>query len=320
MLFHGLGCVDRVQNQPVNRALAEVLGDFRPRVVRPERFLVDVLFKDVAEHVGIDFVVLAARRVVQIPRVAVEQRKQVVEGLIGNLDLRIVLFDTVREEQTAVEVFDFAEQFFRLGRAFAFRLGEAFKEQRLEELGVVAVLAALLRLSQLVAEVVQVPVINKSFLLQEVDKHQPVEQDRGVPAPLPLVADTANQFQERDVLFLKLAEEFLGDSLNIERRPQPAGDLDDADVAVLVKLAQVEHDLAELAEKQITRLSFAEQVIARVELSVLAFDPIPKALCSLTVHEDEQVLVVQFCDFLMNGSASLGIWNVTFDGLNLEHD
>ena len=49
--------VDGLQNKAVNGLLAQVFGNFRPGVVRAEGFLVDVLFKDIPEHVRVDFVV-----------------------------------------------------------------------------------------------------------------------------------------------------------------------------------------------------------------------------------------------------------------------
>ena len=67
-------------------ALAEVTGHLRTGVVSAEFLLVDVFLEDVAEHVGIDFLVVAAGRVVEIPRVAAEQRENVLERDVGNED------------------------------------------------------------------------------------------------------------------------------------------------------------------------------------------------------------------------------------------
>ena len=69
----------------MNRPLAEILGDFGAGVIGAEGFLVDVLLEDVAEHVGVDFVVLAARRVVEVPGVAVEEVEEVLERLVGHV-------------------------------------------------------------------------------------------------------------------------------------------------------------------------------------------------------------------------------------------
>jgi hypothetical protein len=48
-------------------AFAEVLGDLGASIVGAERLLVDVLLKDVAQDVGVDLIVLAAGRIVEIP-------------------------------------------------------------------------------------------------------------------------------------------------------------------------------------------------------------------------------------------------------------
>jgi len=93
-----VNAVHTVEDQAVDGALAEVFGDFRPGVVSAEGFLVDVLLEDVAENVGIDLVVIALWRIVQIPRVAAEQREQVFESLIRHGDLGPADFDGVRQE------------------------------------------------------------------------------------------------------------------------------------------------------------------------------------------------------------------------------
>ena len=56
--------------------LADVFGDVLLRVIRPHLFLVDVFLEDVAEHVGIDFVVGAERAFVQVPLVLVEVNRR----------------------------------------------------------------------------------------------------------------------------------------------------------------------------------------------------------------------------------------------------
>ena len=177
-----------------------------------------------------------------------------------------MLLDLVRQEQAAVEVLDLAEQLAGLLRSFFFRLGEALKEEGLEEFRVIAVLAPRFRFGQLVAEVVLVAAVEKTgrLLLQEVDEHQAVQQDRGVPPPLPLVGDAANQLQEGDVLLLELAKELLGDLFDVQGRLQTLGHLDDADVPFGVEVGQVENHLAELAQEEVARLPLAIQVIAGV--------------------------------------------------------
>ena len=294
----------------MDRPFAEILGDLGPGVVCAEGLLVDVLLEDVAEHVGVDLVVLAAGRVVEVPGVAVEEVEQVLEGPIGDVDLRVFLLDLVRQEQAAVEVLDLAEQL-----AWPRRIASppAWRSPRRRAPGGTRSRSdpcpAVLDSVELVAQVVLVAAVEEPgrLLLQEVDEHQPVQQDRGVPAPLPFVGDAADQLQERDVLVLELAEELLGDPFDIEGGLQPPCDLDDADVALGVELAEVEDHLAELAEEQVAGLALEIEVIARELLTVLPLDPVPEALGSLAVDEDQQVLVVMLGDFLVDGGARLGI-------------
>ncbi len=71
--------INLVEDELVDGLLAKVAGDFRSGVVSAEFFLVDVFLEDVAEDVGIDFVVVATGRVVEIPGVALEESEEVLE-------------------------------------------------------------------------------------------------------------------------------------------------------------------------------------------------------------------------------------------------
>ena len=64
-----------------------MLSDLGAGVIGAEGFLVDVLFKNVTEHVRVNLVVLAPRRVVKVPGIAVEQVEEVLEGAIRDGEL-----------------------------------------------------------------------------------------------------------------------------------------------------------------------------------------------------------------------------------------
>src|SRR5207244_1656945 len=76
--------VDAVEDELVDGLLAEVLGDFGTGVVRAKFLLVDVFLEDVTEYVGVDLVVVVSRSVVEMPRVPVEQGKDVREGFVSD--------------------------------------------------------------------------------------------------------------------------------------------------------------------------------------------------------------------------------------------
>ena len=62
-----------VKDQFVDGLLAQIFGDFGPGIVGSKLLLVDVLFKDVAQHIGIDLVIAPAHAVVQAPGVTAKQ-------------------------------------------------------------------------------------------------------------------------------------------------------------------------------------------------------------------------------------------------------
>ena len=87
------GGVDLVEDELVDGLLAKVLGDLGAGVVGAEFLLVDVFLEDVAEHVRVDLVVVAAGRVVEVPGVALEEGEEIFERLVGNADLRVLHLD-----------------------------------------------------------------------------------------------------------------------------------------------------------------------------------------------------------------------------------
>jgi hypothetical protein len=152
-------------------------------------------------------------------------------------------------------------------------------------------------------QIVKFAAVEESFLLQEIDEHEAVQQYRGIPTPLTLVRHALNQFEEGDVQFLEFAEEPFGYPLDVQGLFQPVGDLDDTDVALVVKLAQVKHDLAKLAQKEIAGLALAINVIARIGLAFLPFDPVPEALGAVLVDKNQHIFVMKPGNLLVNGSA-----------------
>ena len=91
-----------IEQEREDGVFADVFGDVFLRVIRPHLFLVDVFLEDVAEHVGIDFLLVAARSgcSIKMPMVFVEIIEDALEGLVGNLDVVAVASFPVRERRT----------------------------------------------------------------------------------------------------------------------------------------------------------------------------------------------------------------------------
>ena len=76
---------DMVDEEGHNRAAADVFGDVFFGVVGTHLALVDVLFEDIAQHVGVDFVArIAQLAVVEVPGPTVEERKNLFERRVGD--------------------------------------------------------------------------------------------------------------------------------------------------------------------------------------------------------------------------------------------
>ena len=149
------------------------------------------------------------------------------DGLtVGRLDL-------VALEDAAVQVGHLAQQAARRGRALLRPPGKPLEEQRAEEVGVVAVRRGALAGRQPRPQVVRIAV-QKAFLLDEVDEHQPVEHHRGVPALQAFIGDAVEELEEGGVLGLEPLVEAFGDPLHVEAGAHPFGDLNDAADSLLL--------------------------------------------------------------------------------------
>ena len=67
--------------------------------------------------------------------------------------------------------------------------------------------------------------IQKAFSLDEIDKHQAVEHDGGIPFVIGAFGDAGDKLEEGSVFLLKPVVETLGDALDIEAGASPAGDI-----------------------------------------------------------------------------------------------
>ena len=68
---------------------ANVLGDVLFGIIGPHLLLVDVLLEDVAEHVGVNLTIAAQRAIIQVPVEFIEEREELLKGLVGDGDLRV---------------------------------------------------------------------------------------------------------------------------------------------------------------------------------------------------------------------------------------
>ena len=146
----------------------------------------------------------------------VEESKQALKSLIGNVERRILLFQFVNAEHATIQI-RYASIFLHKVLLMAWRIQtiveQADQETTIE--GIVEMALAFLALhpSQFVAQVVGIQ-IEETFLLNEVAEHQSIEHDRGVPLLVAillevryLVVYTRNIFGEIGVFLAKTSIE-----------------------------------------------------------------------------------------------------------------
>ena len=210
-----------------DRRGGHVTGDVGLRVVGPVVLLVHVLLEDVAEHIGVDLVVVPMGMLIEVPAPPVEELEQVLEGAVGNPQaVPVARLDLVHLEHAAVDERHRADESCR-GRILGLSwVAEPFVEQRQQEMLPVGVFGAfaLRELSscdpQSASQVLGIAV-EKAPLLDEIDEHQPVQQHRGVPVAVGAVIDAFDAPGKRAVMLGELPEEASGDLLGVERAPYP---------------------------------------------------------------------------------------------------
>jgi len=95
------------------------------------------------------------------------------------------------------------------------------------------------------------------------------------------------------VLGLEFVVKLPGDPLDIQRFPEPLGHFDHGRVTGGIEFADIEDQGVQFAQEEIARLMDFEIVFAGIDLAVIPFNPIPEALVSVRVDEDEEILLVQ---------------------------
>ena len=278
-----------VEQERDDGVAADVAGDVLLGVVGPHLLLVDVLLEDVAEHVGVDLLVVAQRPVVEVPVKLVEECEYLLERLVGDADVGIVALQVMDVEQAAVQVGDTPEQFRQVGGAVDRGLPQALVEEPQQEQPVEAVEPAATpppaQALQAVAQVVPVAV-EEAALLDEVDEHHPVEHQRGVPFAVRGGGDAFDEVEERAVLLLEAVVEPAGDLLDVEGSAHAARHVHDGEVFFFV---QGEDELVELLDQRLTRLVPAMDVRAGpVGTPRFALDPLPvlRAAVVRGVHDE----------------------------------
>ena len=172
------------------------------------------------------------------------------------------------------------------------RLAEAFVEQAQQEVaveGVELVLALfLLAAAQAVAEVVAVAV-EKALALDEIDEHQAVEHDRGIPFPVGALGDAVDELEEGRMLLLEPVVEALGHALHVQAGPHPARDVGQRECFFFVER---KGDCTKFLDESVAGLRFVVGVLpAGGGLSRLALHPLPDLGGIFGVRENDDMLV-----------------------------
>ncbi len=167
-------------------------------------------FSKMYQALRVNFVVFTAWRVVQVPRISTEQEKQVLESLIGHVELLVLLLDMVLRNRPPLRYLIAPSRLRASAERLSSGLANPSKNCNLRKLEKNWFCGHAFGLSaSLSFQIVDVAAVEEPLLLQEVNEHQPVQEHRRVPASLPLVGHTFEQIQESNVLFLKFAIELL---------------------------------------------------------------------------------------------------------------
>ena len=134
-------------------------------IVGAKRFLVDVLFKDVAQHMRADLVVAPSWRIIQVPGVAREQGKQVFKCLVRDVNVRPAFLKRMQEKESPVQIDHLPKHVPGHIASFVFGLCKPLKKEQLEKLAIVQVRPPFATFGQLILQIILVPIIKKPLAL-----------------------------------------------------------------------------------------------------------------------------------------------------------
>jgi len=224
----------------------------------------------------------------------------------------------VSKEQPAVQVFDCSQHLAGFGAALVFGPGESLEEEKLQKPFVEEVGAPLPGGRELVLKAIHVAVVDEAFLLQKVDEHQAIQENGCIPLAITFGGDSRDQTDKGEVLGTKLFVELLCDTRDIERVTKALGYFYHRDVAGGIEFSDLKNESAEFSQEKVAGLIDLEIVIAWIVPAIFSLHPIPEALGSLAVDEDEQVLVVEGGDFSVHGRAGFRGWDSSRGGGDFE--
>ena len=173
-----------IEKERQNAVAPDVFGDILLRVVSSHlSTVVDVLLKDVAQHIGVDVLARCRYARVEVPTPLVEEVEEALKGSVVDVDVLVVAFYLMLVEHAPIEVGNLAINQFKLSlmagciESVLEELNEEALVERLEEL---IIASLLLTPCQLVSQIIDIA-IEKTLLLNEIAKHQSVEHHRGIP-------------------------------------------------------------------------------------------------------------------------------------------
>ena len=126
-----------IEQEGDDRVLADVVGDVLLGVVGPHLLLVDVFLEDVAEHVRVDLVVVAAAGGRRGATGTASKKAKICSKASSGISMsRLSRFELMHVEEAAVEVGHVAEQPVQVGGSARCLLAEALVEQAQQEITV----------------------------------------------------------------------------------------------------------------------------------------------------------------------------------------
>ena len=130
----------------------------------------------------------------------------------------------------------------------------------------------------------------KTLALDEVDEHQPVEHERGVPLSVALVGDALDERQEGRVLSLEVVVEASGDPVAVEGIAQAE---DHAGQGEALFFIQWEGDGFQLLDERIARLMLSVIVVLAIGggLARLTRYPLPDLHGPGGIDKNDEMLV-----------------------------
>ncbi|MBQ8036328.1 MAG: hypothetical protein IJ268_04985 [Proteobacteria bacterium] len=134
-------CLQQIGNDAI---LTDIFGNILFSIISPHgRTIVDVLLEYIAQHIGVDILTARSNARVEMPLIGIEECKQTLKRLIGDIQTGIRLLNLMLGKHAAIQIGNHTKIMFKCLISVAFGLIQTIAEQSAQKRAIEAIILPL---------------------------------------------------------------------------------------------------------------------------------------------------------------------------------